>query len=202
MEFIESRDPVAANVLGDAVVSFKSYKALAERALDQVDDEQFFNAIDPESNSLAIMVKHISGNLRSRWTDFLTTDGEKPDRARDTEFELMDDSRETLMNAWDSVWETLFDTLSSLRPEDLGRSVTIRSQPHTVVEAINRQLTHYAYHVGQIVFLCKHLRSSDWKTLSVPRNRSAEFNKFLEQKIDAGEETERGLGSIKGFEDK
>ncbi len=193
---------VTENVLGDAAVSFKSYKALAERALDQVTDDEFFHTLDPESNSLAVMVKHIAGNLRSRWTDFLTTDGEKPDRARDTEFEMMNESRQTLMNAWDSGWQTLFDTLDSLRPDDLARSVTIRSQPHTVVEAINRQLTHYAYHVGQIVFLCKHLRASDWKTLSVPRNRSAEFNKYLAEKIGAGEEPERGVGSTKGFEAK
>lgn len=163
----------------DAVKSFRNYKKLAERACEQVSDEEFFALIDAEANSIAIIVKHIAGNLHSRWRDFLTTDGEKEDRNRDTEFELIDDSRESLMRFWETGWQTLFDNLEPLTPVDLERTVTIRGEPHSVVKAINRQLTHYSYHVGQIVFLAKHLRSANWKTLSVPKNRSAEFNHFL-----------------------
>lgn len=172
-------DNVAENYLADSVSSFRSYKRLAERALEQVSDNEFFAQIDEESNSLAVIVKHIAGNLRSRWTDFLTTDGEKPDRYRDTEFELIGDTRKSLMHYWEAGWQTLFGTLEQLSADDLSKTVTIRGEPHTVVEAINRQLTHYAYHVGQVVFLAKHLKAKEWKTLSVPRNRSAQFNEFL-----------------------
>ncbi|MBX3291965.1 MAG: DUF1572 domain-containing protein [Acidobacteria bacterium] len=179
-------DNVAENYLADAISSFRSYKRLAERALEQVSDEEFFARIDDESNSLAVIVKHIAGNLRSRWTDFLTTDGEKPDRYRDTEFELIGDTRESLMQYWEAGWQTLFDTLEALSADDVSKTVTIRGEPHTVVEAINRQLTHYAYHVGQIVFLAKHLRAKEWKTLSVPRNRSAQFNEFLAKRRSEG----------------
>ncbi len=166
----------------DALSSFRSYKTLAERAIEQVSDEEYFATIDDEANSIALIVKHIAGNLRSRWTDFLTTDGEKPDRHRDTEFELIDDTRDLLMQAWNDGWQTLFDEIGRLTEEDFTRTVTIRGEPHTVIEAINRQLTHYAYHVGQIVLLAKHFRSTEWKTLSVPRNRSADFNKFVSRR--------------------
>ena len=174
--------------LHDAIRSFRSYKRLAERALEQVGDDEFFVQIDEESNSLALIVKHIAGNQRSRWRDFLTSDGEKPDRHRDTEFELIEDTRESLMAFWESGWATLFEALEGLSAADLEKTVTIRGEPHTVVEAINRQLTHYPYHIGQIVFLAKHLRASEWKTLSVPRNRSAEFNAFLAAKQAEGAE--------------
>ena len=167
------------NYHSDALRSFRDYKKLAERALEQVSDEEFFAQIDAESNSLAVIVKHIAGNLRSRWRDFLTSDGEKPDRNRDTEFEMIEDTRESLMDFWERGWRTLFDNLEPLAEEDFARTVTIRGEPHTVVEAINRQLTHYSYHVGQIVFLAKHLKSNEWKNLSVPRNRSADFNRHL-----------------------
>jgi hypothetical protein len=152
---------------------------MAERAIEQVSDEEFFFLIDAEANSIALIVKHIAGNLRSRWTDFLTTDGEKPDRDRDSEFERAGDTRGSLMKFWESSWQVLFDNVEPLSSEDLSRTVSIRGEPHTVIEAINRQLTHYAYHVGQIVFLAKHLRSADWKTLSIPKKRSAEFNKSM-----------------------
>lgn len=175
-------DTISSNYLQDALRTFRSYKNLADRALEQVSNDEFFIQIDSESNSLAIIVKHTAGNLRSRWTDFLTTDGEKSDRHRDTEFELIGDTRVSVMQAWESGWKTLFDNLEGLSPEDVARTVTIRGEPHTVIEAINRQLTHYAYHIGQIVFLAKHLRASEWKTLSVPRNQSQEFNEFLEKK--------------------
>lgn len=163
----------------DAVTSFRNYKKLAERAIEQVSDEEFFATIDEEANSIALIVKHISGNLRSRWTDFLTSDGEKPDRHRDTEFELIGDTRESLMKFWEDAWQILFDVIEPLKPDDFLLTVTIRGEPHSVVEAMNRQLTHYAYHVGQIVLLAKHFRSTEWKSLSVPKNRSAEFNRYL-----------------------
>lgn len=175
------------NYRDDVLQSFRSYKRMAERAIEQVSDDEFFKQIDAESNSIAIIVKHIAGNAWSRWRDFLASDGEKADRQRDTEFELMDDTRESLMQFWEQGWATLFDNVEPLTEEDFSKTISIRGEPHTVVEAMNRQLTHYAYHVGQIVFLAKHLRSTGWKTLSVPRNRSADFNRFLAEKQAAGE---------------
>ena len=172
--------------LVDAIQSFRNYKLLADRSIEQVSDEQFFAVIDPESNSIAVIVKHIAGNLHSRWSDFLTTDGEKPDRNRDTEFEMIGDTRESLMQFWESGWQILFNALEPLTEEDFSRAVKIRGEPHTIVEAINRQLTHYSYHIGQIVFLAKHLRLSEWKTLSVPRNRSADYNRHLADQQAAG----------------
>ena len=182
-----------ANYHADALTSFRNYKKLAERAIEQVSDEEFFAAIDEEANSIAVIVKHIAGNLRSRWSDFLTSDGEKPDRNRDTEFELIADTRESLMKFWEDGWQTLFDAIEPLTPDDFSRTITIRGEPHTVVEAINRQLTHYSYHIGQIVLLAKHFRSSEWKTLSVPKNRSAEFNKYLADKKTTKKGFEGGM---------
>lgn len=184
---------IVENYLSDAVGSFRNYKKLAERAIEQVSNEEFFATIDVEANSIALIVKHIAGNLRSRWTDFLTADGEKPDRNRDTEFELIDDSRESLMKFWENGWAILFAAIEPLTPDDFSKTITIRGEPHTVVEAINRQLTHYAYHIGQIVLLAKQFRSSEWKTLSVPKNRSAEFNKFVSEKTDGKKGLDRGL---------
>ena len=161
----------------DALSSFRNAKKLAERAIEQVSDKEFFATIDEEANSIALIVKHVAGNLRSRWTDFLTTDGEKPDRDRDTEFEVIADTRESLMQFWEDGWQILFDSLEPLTEEDFSKTVTIRSEPHSIVEAINRQLTHYSYHVGQIVLLAKHFRSNEWKTLSIAKNRSADFNR-------------------------
>jgi len=178
---------IANNYLSDALLSFRNCKKMAERAIEQVSDDEFFRQIDGESNSLAVIVKHIAGNARSRWRDFLNSDGEKPDRNRDTEFETMEDTRESLMEFWESGWRTVFDALGPLTPEDLAKTVTVRGEPHTVVEAINRQLTHYSYHVGQIVFLAKHLKSSEWRTLSIPRNSSQQFNQFLAGKQAAGQ---------------
>ncbi len=177
---------IIENYQADAIDSFRNYKKMAERAMEQIGDEEFFALIDPEANSIAVIVKHIAGNLHSRWRDFLTSDGEKPDRHRDTEFELIGDSRESLMKFWETGWQTLFDNVEPLTPEDFSRTVPIRGEPHTIAEALNRQMTHYAYHVGQIVLLAKHFKSADWKTLSVPKNRSAEFNQFLAEKQAAG----------------
>ncbi|HRI04575.1 MAG TPA: DUF1572 family protein [Pyrinomonadaceae bacterium] len=178
---------IIENYHADAVQSFRNYKKMAERAIEQVSDEEFFALIDAEANSIAVIVKHIAGNLNSRWRDFLTSDGEKDDRHRDTEFELIDDTRESLMQFWERGWQTLFDAIEPLTPEDFSRTVPIRGEPHTIVEAINRQLTHYTYHIGQIVLLAKHYRSSEWKTLSVPKNQSAQFNQFLADKQASGE---------------
>jgi hypothetical protein len=180
-------DGIIGNYQTDAVQSFRNYKKLAERAIEQVTDEQFFALIDAEANSIGTVVKHIAGNLHSRWRDFLTTDGEKPDRDRDTEFEIIGDTRESLMTFWETGWQTLFDNIEPLTEDDFAKTVTIRGEPLTVVEAINRQLTHYAYHVGQIVLLAKHFKSAEWITLSVPKNKSAEFNKYLADKQAAGE---------------
>jgi len=179
-------DKFITNYRSDALQSFRNYKRLAERAIEQVSDEEFVAAIDEEANSIAVVVKHIAGNLHSRWRDFLTSDGEKSDRNRDTEFELIDDTRESLMQFWESGWQTLFENIEPLTEDDFSKTITIRGEPHSVVEAINRQLTHYSYHVGQIVLLAKHFKSTDWKTLSVPKNRSSEFNNFLADQQAAG----------------
>ena len=173
-------DSLAKHYLEDSISSFRAYKKLAERAFEQVRDEEFFRALNEESNSVAVIIKHISGNMLSRWTDFLTTDGEKPDRNRDMEFVITPSTtREDLMKQWERGWNCLFRALESLQPEDLMRKVYIRGKEHTVLQAINRQMTHYPQHIGQIVFLAKHFRSSEWQTLSIPRNKSAEFNAYL-----------------------
>jgi len=171
----------------DSLSLFRYYKKLGEGAMEQVSDEQLFAALDEEMNSIAIIVKHIAGNMRSRWTDFLTSDGEKPDRNRDTEFEQPPGTRAELLNLWNDGWERVFAALEPLSDSDLERTVTIRGEPHSVMQAINRQIAHYSYHVGQIVFLAKHLNASGWKSLSVPRNKSTEFNR----KVLAGEKSQR-----------
>ena len=183
---------VIENYLGDALESFRSYKNLAEKAMAQTSDEEFFSLIDAESNSIAVIVKHIAGNLRSRWTDFLTTDGEKADRNRDADFELSAETRDELMRFWENGWQILFDTLESLRAEDLEKTVRIRGEDFTVVKAISRSLAHTAYHIGQITLLAKHYRSSDWQTLSIPKNKSAEFTAWLSEKENKGNYLEAG----------
>jgi hypothetical protein len=165
-------DNFGGDWLVDVRVQFEKMKRLAEGALAQVRDDELNSAIDGESNSLAVIAKHMAGNLRSRFTDFLTADGEKPDRNRDGEFEIEGPiARRAVMEDWERGWQVLFSALESLTPADLRREVTIRGERHTVVQALNRQLTHHSYHVGQIVFLAKHLRSNQWKTLSMPRRR-------------------------------
>ena len=174
------------NVLDESIESFRSYKMLAERAIAQISDEEFFKTIDDETNSIATITKHIGGNLRSRWSDFLTTDGEKPDRNRDSEFIANGDTRESVMQIWESGFRILFETLESLKTEDLGKIVQIRGEDFTVVRAITRAMMHTASHIGQIQFLAKYFRSSGWETLSVPRNKSADFNAYLTAKEDKG----------------
>ncbi len=173
--------------LEDALAVFAYYKKLGERAMGQVADEHLFATLDEEANSIATIVKHMTGNMRSRWTDFLTTDGEKPDRNRDREFVDPPATREALLTDWENGWRLLFETLESLSEQDLTRTVTIRGEPHSVMQAINRQLAHYPHHVGQIVLLAKHFACDRWQSLSVPRNRSAEFNR----KVAAGEASQR-----------
>jgi Protein of unknown function (DUF1572) len=171
----------------DALSLFRYYKRLAERAMEQVTDEQLFAAIDKEANSIAVIVKHMTGNMRSRWTDFLTTDGEKPDRDRDSEFLDPPSTRWELMAAWEDGWNRVFIAIEPLTDADLGRTVMIRGEAHSVMQAINRQMAHYPHHVGQIVFLAKHFACDHWQSLSVPRNKSAEFNR----KVAAGELSQR-----------
>lgn len=174
---MDNEKSLGAACLDEIFRAFRGYKRLADGSLSQVDDRGFFHLPDPESNSMAILVKHLAGNLRSRWTDFLTTDGEKPDRNRDQEFVLTPaDTREDLMRRWDSSFETVFATLRSLKPEDVSRTVYIRNEAHTVLQAMLRSVTHVAHHAGQIVFLAKHLRGAEWNTLSIPRGKSVEYN--------------------------
>ena len=166
----------------DSIDLFRYYKKLGERAMAQCPDEGLFATLDAESNSIAIIVKHLAGNMRSRWMDFLTTDGEKPDRNRDTEFEDPPKTRAALMELWERGWKYVFDALEPLREADLTRTVTIRTEPHSVMQAINRQMAHYAHHVGQIVILAKHLTAKatgKWDSLSVPRGKSAAFTADL-----------------------
>ena len=171
----------------DSLSVLRYYKKLAEGAMEQVADAQLFATLDPEMNSIAIVAKHMAGNMRSRWTDFLTSDGEKPNRDRDREFVEPPRTRAALMETWQQGWDLVFQALEPLSDADLARRVTIRGEPHTVMQAINRQIAHYSYHCGQIVFLAKHWKAGDWKSLSVPRNRSEEFTR----RVLAGEASQR-----------
>ncbi len=156
--------------LHDCVFQLRRLKADADKAMAQIDDAHFFALLDAGANSVALIVKHVAGNMRSRFTDFLTTDGEKPDRHRDGEFERdASDTREAILARWEAGWNLVFTTLQSLQPSDLARTVTIRGEPHTVVQALNRQMSHYSAHVGQIVLLAKHFAGPRWQTLSIPR---------------------------------
>jgi len=176
-------DP-AAHYLEEARRQLRGHKRMGEGAMSQLRDEDFFVTLDPEANSVAILVKHLAGNMRSRFTDFLASDGEKTDRFRDREFELgPSTTRVEVMKWWEEGWACVFGAIESLKPEDVMRTVTIRGEPHTVLQAINRQIAHYAQHIGQIVFLAKHFLSTEWKTLSIPRGKSEEFN---QQKAVAG----------------
>jgi hypothetical protein len=171
----------------DSLAIFRYYKRLAERAMEQVADAQLFAILDDDSNSIAIIVKHMTGNMRSRWIDFLTTDGEKPNRNRDGEFVNPPATREALMVEWEHGWNCVFHAIEPLADSDLGRTVTIRGEAHSVMQAINRQLAHYPHHVGQVVLLAKHYAGVQWKSLSVPRNQSAEFNR----KVASGDASQR-----------
>ncbi|MGB2626697.1 MAG: DUF1572 family protein [Candidatus Acidiferrum sp.] len=168
--------------LEDSVSLLRYYKKLAERAMEQTPDAGLFSTLDKESNSIAIIVKHIAGNARSRWTDFLTTDGEKPDRNRDGEFETPPTTRAELMAVWEGGWSALFDALEGMSEVDLSRTVTIRGEAHSAMQAINRQIAHYSYHIGQVAYLAKHFaaEAGRWKAITVPRQQSGQFNRDVQ----------------------
>jgi len=166
----------AQNYLESVLQQFNYYKSLGEKTFAQLTDEQLFWQYNAESNSVAMIVQHLRGNMLSRWTDFLTSDGEKDWRNRDTEFEAVIKNREELLAKWNEGWQCLFDAVTPLTNEDLNKIVRIRAEEHTVAEAINRQLAHYPYHIGQIVFIGKMLTDDQWKSLTIPRGRSNAFN--------------------------
>jgi hypothetical protein len=177
--------PMTLDELHEIITRFRKLKSQADRALAQVRGDELFIQLDEESNSLAVIMKHIAGNMRSRWTDFLTTDGEKPDRQRDGEFELLkEEDRDEVFRLWEAGWQVLFREIEALTAEDLGKTVTIRGEPHSVPQALLRQLAHYAEHVGQIVFLAKHLRSREWQTLSIPRGKSDEALAAMKRRFE------------------
>jgi uncharacterized damage-inducible protein DinB len=173
--------------LKDSIDLFRYCKKLGERAMAQCPDAALFKTLDAESNSIAIIVKHMAGNMRSRWTDFLTSDGEKPDRNRDSEFEEPPATRAELLEMWERGWRLLFDALEPLTDADLTRNITIRTEPHSVMQAVNRQVAHNSYHVGQIVHLARHFAGDRWQTLTIPKKKSGEFNK----QVAAGEKSQR-----------
>jgi hypothetical protein len=169
---------LATHYIEEARRQMRGQKHMGEGAMAQLREEDFFVTLDPEANSIAILVKHLAGNMRSRFTDFLTSDGEKPDRFRDREFEVNTAlTRADVLRWWEEGWAIVLGAIDALKPEDIMHTVTIRGEPHTVLQAINRQIAHYAAHVGQIVFLAKHLRSNEWKSLTIPRGKSEEFKK-------------------------
>jgi len=173
-------ESLATHYLEDSIASLRAYKKMAEKALGQLRDDEFFITLDEEGNSVAAIMKHMAGNMFSRWTDFLTTDGEKPDRNRDMEFVIEPDAnKDALLDYWQRGWHCVFEALEPLRGQDLDKKVLIRGEEHTVIQAINRQLMHYSSHIGQIIFLAKHFRAAEWQSLSIPRNRSAEFNEKM-----------------------
>jgi len=174
---------LAQYYLSDAIKKFRELKSLGDRAFAQIKDEDFFFAPDEDTNSLAIIIRHLSGNMLSRWTDFLTTDGEKEWRNRDEEFEqLFYTDEEDLIQRWEKGWKCLFDALEALTPDDLMMKVKIRGEDHLVIEAINRQLTHYAYHTGQIVYMAKYLAKENWTSLSIAKSESKKFNDDMKGK--------------------
>ena len=174
---------IGALYIDEAFRSLRGHKRLADDSIAQLSDEQFFAVPDAESNSVAVIVKHMAGNMRSRFTDFLTTDGEKPDRNRDQEFLIASDAtRAQILAAWEQGWHLVFEALNGINPQDLERTITIRAEPHTVLQAINRQAAHSAYHVGQITYLAKHWKGAEWKTLSVPKGQSEQFNSKMMEK--------------------
>jgi hypothetical protein len=187
LEFVSMPHKRTDSYLKDCIELFRYYKNLGERAMAQCGDAMLFAALHDESNSIAIVVKHMAGNMRSRWTDFLTSDGEKPDRNRDSEFAAPASSRAELLEQWNAGWKMVFEALEPLTEADLTKTVFIRGEAYSVMQAINRQIAHYPYHVGQIVFLGKHFGCDSWKSLTVPRNQSAAFN----ADVAAGKKSQR-----------
>ena len=198
-----SSEAIVQNYLDDARAAMRANKKLAEKAIAQLKDEEFFITLDEEANSVAVVMKHMAGNMISRWTDFLTSDGEKPDRNRDMEFVIEPSTtKDEVLAYWERGWQCVFDALEPLNPEDCEKTVTIRGETHTIAQAINRQLMHYAYHIGQIVFLAKHFRSAEWTSLSIPRNRSADFNAYLTAQPPAVADREKQFDAAAGFAEK
>jgi len=192
-------ESLATHYLEDSIASLRAYKKLADKALAQLNESEFFITLDEEANSIAVIMKHMAGNMFSRWTDFLTSDGEKPDRNRDSEFVIEPKTgKEDVLAYWERGWRRVFEALEPLCADDLDRKVMIRGEVHTVIQAINRQLMHYANHIGQIIFLAKHFRSAEWKSLSIPRNRSGDFNRYLGQQ-PAGVPKQHPLDQAAGF---
>jgi hypothetical protein len=181
-------EPVREEFLRSARARFAELKALGERALDRMDEADLRFTPDPESNSVAVIVQHVAGNMMSRWTDFLTTDGEKPDRNRDQEFEEREMSRDELVAEWEDGWRRVFEALDGITDADLQQTVYIRSEPHSIYKAISRQVAHYAGHAYQILLLAKHFKGREWKTLSIPRGQSEEFNRRMLAKLKAAQQ--------------
>lgn len=179
--------PFTTSYTKDAIDLLRYYKRLGDSAIAQCPDDKLCAEIDPQSNSIAIIVKHMAGNMRSRWTDFLTSDGEKPDRHRDTEFEAAEKTRMEMLATWEAGWSQVFDALAPLTDADLARAITIRTERHSVLQAINRQIAHYSYHVGQMVYLARHFAGSNWQTLSTPKKKSPESS----SRVAAGESSLR-----------
>ena len=174
---------IATDYLHDIAGRFRQFKTQADQAIAQAADEDLFRVLDPDSNSIAILMRHLAGNMRSRWVGFLTTDGEKPDRRRDQEFEAPPvPTRAALLEDWESGWACLFTELATFTPADLERTVTARHEPMSVVSAVNRQLAHAALHIGQIIMLAKHFKSGAWKTLTIPRGQSEQYNEEMRKK--------------------
>jgi hypothetical protein len=195
-----SSEAIVQNYYEDSLSALRAYKKLAEKAFAQLKDEEFFVAIDEESNSVAVVMKHMAGNMLSRWTDFLTSDGEKPNRNRDMEFVIEPQTtKDDVIAYWERGWQCVFAALEPLHPEDFEKTVLIRGEKHTIVQAINRQLMHYSYHIGQIVFLAKHFRTAEWKSLSIPKNRSSEFNAYLTNKPGGVTDREKQFDAAAGF---
>jgi uncharacterized protein DUF1572 len=180
--------------LQESIQQFRRLKELADKAIAQIDPGAVFATLDAESNSIAIIMKHMAGNMRSRWTDLFVSDGEKPDRHRDSEFVIEPENTQVaLLDGWEAGWRCLFDALAALTAEDLTRAISIRGESHSVIQAINRQLTHYAYHVGQIVLLAKHFAGGGWQSLSIPRGRSEEFNRVMHARSAPAETGSRAI---------
>lgn len=195
-----SAEAIVQNYFEDALSSLRAYKKLADKAIAQTKDEEFFITLDDEANSVAVIMKHMAGNMLSRWTDFLNSDGEKPNRNRDMEFVIESQTtKDDVLAYWERGWACVFEALEPLRPEDFEKKIMIRGEEHTIVQAINRQLMHYSYHIGQIVFLAKHFRSTGWTSLSIPRNRSADFNAYLTSQPGGVADREKQFDAAAGF---
>src|SRR4026207_1399633 len=192
-------ESLGQHYLEDSIASLRAYKKLAEKALDQMKDEEFFVTLDEEANSVAVIMKHMAGNMFSRWTNFLTSDGEKPDRNRDMEFVINSGTTKAdVLDYWERGWACVFAAIEPLTLADFEKTVKIRGEDHTIVEAINRQLMHYSYHIGQIVYLAKHFRAAEWTSLSIPKNRSAECNALRSNQPGVAD-PEKQLDAAAGF---